>query len=152
MDNPSGFPDEGHSSHPPSLSGNSRDEQPKKEVWYWICWVPCLWLGFCIAWRAAPSWLLAAAAALTAATAGLGAAVLLLLLLRLLLNLLWRTHAKHLASPSTSPMLFILAAVAPCCCCCSATLESFPRTVVVFLVVHNLSSLTRSPLPLAGVG
>ena len=40
----------------------------------------------------------------------------------------------------------------PCCCCCSATLESFPRTVVVFLVVHNLSSLTRSPLPSAGVG
>ena len=32
----------------------------------------------------------------------------------------------------------------------AATLESFPRPV--FLVVHNLSVLTRSPLPSAGVG
>ena len=47
-----------------------------------------------------------------------------------------------------------------CCyhCRCSAaataaaTLESFPRPVVVFVVVHNLSSLTRSPLLSAGVG
>ena len=49
-------------------------------------------------------------------------------------------------------MLLNLAAVAPCWCCCSATLENFPKTVVAFLVVHNLSSLTRSPLPSAGVG
>ena len=61
-------------------------------------------------------------------------------------------------------LLLLLAAVAvrllwACCCrcychcCCSAAapLESFPRPVVVFLVVHNLSSLTRSSLPSAGV-
>ena len=71
-----------------------------------------------------------------------------------------------LAAESWLPPACLLAAgywLLPMLCCCyhcrcsaaataAATLESFPRPVVVFLVVHNLSSLTRSPLLSAGVG
>ena len=59
--------------------------------------------------------------------------------------------------------MMILVAVSSCCCYefwlpfPPAAAEAFaaaagPRPVVVFLVVHNLSSLTRSPLRSAGVG
>ena len=71
-----------------------------------------------------------------------------------------------LAAESWLPPACLLAAgywLLPLLCCCyhcrcsaaataAATLESFPRPVVVFVVVHNLSSLTRSPLLSAGVG
>ena len=71
-----------------------------------------------------------------------------------------------LAAESWLPPACLLAAgywLLPMLCCCyhcrcsaaataAATLESFPRPVVVFVVVHNLSSLTRSPLLSAGVG
>ena len=70
-----------------------------------------------------------------------------------------------LAAESWLPPACLLAAgywLLPLLCCCyhcrcsaaataAATLESFPRPVVVFVVVHNLSSLTRSPLLSAGV-
>jgi len=59
--------------------------------------------------------------------------------------------------------MMILVAFSSCCCYefwlpfPPAAAEAFaaaagPRPVVVFLVVHNLSSLTRSPLRSAGVG